>query len=327
MNYHKHPEAVGAATKTGRLLDRAEELYLQILRAAVLVIATLLVLFAIGLAAYSLYRVSQSPDSVETAPVAVTAGEIVSAQSKVVAAAAGKPAENAEQAKAYQQFVAKYHQLFQKKFESFRQPEDKTLDRGEFDDNFVGSAARLEAISQGDLNFNNDIADLQKLYTAMAKAADLPEAQKRLKAYKAARKSEVCHNVEKTRTTYQRGWDRFSTACTDWYYDPIGCSVMRPVQSTYTDRQCAMEFPKGTQSHLQLFRAFQERYDELLTQRRDDAEVAAEAERQSIIEGIAEGKSGLGVALAVAGAFILLMFFFLLIAIERHQRRSALPAE
>ena len=82
-----------------------------------------------------------------------------------------------------------------------------------------------------------------------------------------------------------------------------------------------MKFPEGTQSHIQLFRNFQDRYNQLLSKRRQSAAATANAERLSIVQGIARGRADLFIALLVAGAFVVLMFFFLMIAIERHQRR------
>jgi O-antigen/teichoic acid export membrane protein len=47
---------------------------------------------------------------------------------------------------------------------------------------------------------------------------------------------------------------------------------------------------------------------------------SAQAEREKILIGNVEGKASLGIAAYVAIAFVVLMFFFLLIAIERHHR-------
>jgi len=49
----------------------------------------------------------------------------------------------------------------------------------------------------------------------------------------------------------------------------------------------------------------------------------AEAERQGIVAGIADGHLSLMTALQLIGGFLVLMFFFLLTAIERHQRKLA----
>jgi hypothetical protein len=84
-----------------------------------------------------------------------------------------------------------------------------------------------------------------------------------------------------------------------------------------------MRYPDGTQSHLQIFRAYQDRYFQLLTQRRAANTARAQASREGIVAGIATGKQNLWTVLTLVGGFLVLMFFFLLIAIERHQRRLA----
>jgi hypothetical protein len=310
--------------RAGAFLDRAETAYLRILRAAILLIATLLIGYALILSAISLYRVAQSPSSVKEKEAIVAPQELAAAEAKPDAqatAAKGGPAYDPAQRRAYDAFLARYYSLFRTRFEPFRQKEDKQLTRAEFDDNFVGTRARLEAASKHRIDFASDIADLQSLLGVMTQAAGLPEAQRKLTGYKAANKVRVCRAVERTRTTEEHGWDRYSTSCSTWYYEPIGCAVTRHVETPYTARECAMKFPEGTQSHSQLFRAYQDRFYALLSERRSRNAAEAEAKRLGIIEGIAKGKLDLWRALSIAAAFLLLMFFFLLIAIERHQRR------
>lgn len=307
------------------LLDRAESTYLKLLRAIILVIATLLVGYALILAATSLYRIAQSPDSVKEAEAVVTPADLTAAEGSPATAVATKeePVYDRGQRLAYDQLLTRYYQLFRTRFEPSRQKDDKQLSRAEFDDNFVGTRARLRAAAAGDLNFASDIADLQALLRTMGEAAVLPETQRKLTGYKAAKKVQVCRNVERTRTTTQRGWDRFSMTCPNWYSEPVGCAVTRQVQTPYTARECTMKFPEGTQSHTQLFRAYQDRFYRLLAERRRTNAAEAEAKRIGIVQGVAQGKLDLWRALAIAAAFLLLMFFFLLIAIERHQRRLA----
>ena len=157
----------------------------------------------------------------------------------------------------------------------------------------------------------------------MTEASEKPVTKERLQRYKTARKVRVENKVQRTRTEYRQGWDSYSTACADWYYSPMGCPVRRAVEVPYTETVTSMEFPKGTQSHIDIFRAFQQRYFDLLGERRAANAQKAEDERQSIIAGKLEGELSLMTALQVVGAFLALMFFFLLIAIERHQRRMA----
>lgn len=151
--------------------------------------------------------------------------------------------------------------------------------------------------------------------------------RQRLQRYKAARKVRVGRRVQRTRTEYRQGWNRYSMDCPDWYYPPYGCSERRAVQVPYTETVYSMQYPEGTQSHSQIFRAFQDRFFTLLNQRRHDSRLKAEMERNDIVLGNIEGRLSLWDALKILGAFLLLMFFFLLIAIERHQRRIATESE
>jgi len=303
------------------LLDRAESVYLKLLRAVILIIATGLIIYAAILASASLYRIAQSPSSVKEKVAAVAPEELAGAEAKPSRPNSEEPAVDPGQRRAYDQLLSRYFGLFRSRFEPFRQKEDKQLNRTEFDDNFLGTRARLKAVARHDLDFAADVSDLQALVRVMGEAAGLPATQRQLAKYKAAKKVQVCRNVERTRTTTQRGWDRFSTSCSNWFYEPIGCAVTRNVETPYTARECTMKFPEGTQSHTQLFRAYQDRFYMLLRQRRSDNAAEAQAKRMGIIEGIAKGKLDLWTALWIGVGFLLLMFFFLLIAIERHQRR------
>lgn len=314
------------AHRAGSALDRAERFYLRILRAVILVIATLLLAYAAWLGASSLYRISLSPDSVVEADASVSADELTDAEMPALATQSGteaKPASNAAYRRFYSGFADRYYALYRSKFEPYRQGQDKQLTRAEFDGAFVNTPDRLDAIREGNLSFTDDRRDLETLLTVMTDAAGKPATIERLRRYKSARKIPVTRQVERTRVTYQDGWDSSSMSCSDWYQTPYGCPVRRPVESSYTQAVTTMEFPKGTQSHTQIFKAFQDRFFTLLQTRREENAQKAEQERQGILAGIADGHLSLVTALQILGGFLILMFFFLLIAIERHQRRLA----
>jgi hypothetical protein len=268
---------------------------------------------------------SRSPDSVVEETAAVSADELTDAQAaqpqRTDVEGGSKSAFNPAYQQFYSNFVSRYYGLFQSKFAPYRQRDDKQLTKQEFDDLFLNTSARLDALKKGDLNFEDDRADLETLNTIMSEAADKTKTLERLRQYQAARKVPVSKKVQRTRTSLERGWDSTATFCPQWYDSPVGCSVIRPVQTAYTETVTTMEFPQGTQSHAQIFRAFQDRYFSLLQERRDANSSAAEKKRQDIIASIGEGRLSLLTALEVLGGFLALMFFFLLIAIERHQRR------
>jgi hypothetical protein len=312
--------------RTRLVLDRAEALYLKVLRAVILAIATLLLVYAGWIAVSSAYKISRSPDSVKEQPAQVNADELTDAQLPAdtpAAAKAGQPQVNSEQAKFYRSFAARYYELYRSRFEPYRHQDDKQLSLQEFDDSFLNTPSRLEAVGRGSLKFSDDQADLETLLAVMREAADKPATRQRLQRYRAAKKVPVTRPVERTRSEIRQGWDSSSEDCPNWYQNPIGCPASRVVDVPYTEQVTQLEYPKGTQSHAQIFRAFQDRFFDLLQERREANAAKANGERQTILTGIADGKLSLVTALELLAAFLVLMFFFLLIAIERHQRQLA----
>ncbi|MDB5695767.1 MAG: hypothetical protein JWN21_1310 [Sphingomonas bacterium] len=321
-------EEAMVATPGGRVtraLDRAEVIYLRVLRAAILIVATvLLVLAAIG-AATALYKIAQSPNSVVEQASTVAADELAGSanSASAVSTTVEVPRNSPAQRRFYDDFAKRYHGLYRAKFERFQRPDDKKPTVGEFDDLTIDTAGRLRAIADGELSFDTDRADLETYLTTLASAADLAETQKTLEAYRRARKARVASRVERVRYESRRGWDSLSTTCPAWYESPIGCAVTRQVPIPYNATVYTMRYPDGVQSPSQVIKAYQDRYFSLLAERRASNAAEADAKRESILIGKAEGRATLLQVGVVLGGFLLLMFFFLLIAIERHQRRLA----
>ncbi len=308
------------------MLDRIESIYLKVLRAAVLVVATVMIVFAAWLALNGLYKISRSPESVQLKVASVQADEIVGAQAKVDSVAPGnadEPTADPAQRQFYKDFISRYYDLYRTRFEAYRQAEDKRLTRDEFDDRFIDTEKRLAEIASRDLDFESDRDDLKALLTTMTTAADSSAARQRLQKYQSAKKVQMSTQVQRTRTETRSGWDSYSTSCENWYLSPAGCPTTRSASIPYMETVKSMEFPKDTQSYAQIFEAFQSRYFELLSERRIANEAKAESERNTITEENGDGQVGLYSALQVVAAFFALMFFFLLIAVERHQRRMS----
>jgi hypothetical protein len=321
--YEGEPIRPSFSSRVGGVLDRTEAIYLRVLRAVILLIASGLVLYAGWLGISGIYNSSKSTSSVVEATASVAADDLTAAGLPLPKAGGrgAEPQDNPAHRKFYADFVKGYHTLFQTKFEPFRQPDDKQLTRDEFDDSFLDSAGRLEQIRSGELNFTQDQSDLQAMMTVITEAADKPATATRLNTYKNAKKQRVESRVQRTRTTYRNGWNSYSTACSNWFYSPIGCPERRAVRTPYTETVVSMQFPEGTQSHSDIFRAYQERYFSLLQERRLTNSREAEQARIAILASNAKGDLSLRSALYIFAAFLVLMFFFLLIAIERHQRR------
>lgn len=308
------------------LLDRVERFYLTLLRGAVLVVATAILVWAAWLAVSSIYRIARSPDSVSEKQVSVAAADLEPAKTSNSELSLNEKSAvvSPEQQKFYQNFVTRYYALYRNKFEAFRRSEDKRLSKDEFDDNFLQSNKRMQDVAGATGAFTRDKADLESLFSTMQAAADLPAVKLRLDQYKRAQRKTVEREVRRTRTETRRGWDSYSSDCENWYVSPIGCAVNRQVSVPYTQKIRSTALPDGVVSHTQTFRSMQDRYFALLGERREQAKSEASAEREAIAAGNVQGWAGLGLLLWVLGGFVVLMFFFVLIAIERHQRSRSL---
>lgn len=108
-------------------------------------------------------------------------------------------------------------------------------------------------------------------------------------------------------------------ACSNWWQQPYGCQVRRsvPVQ------QCHAAYPQGIQSPLTTVERLDGSYRLAWIDKTNGSEATAAAKRavREATKAAAPGKFSL--ALRVFAGFLLVMFMFLLIAVERHLRRLA----
>ncbi len=217
------PEHSVLLSRTTSALDRIEALYLKVLRAALLIVATVLLICAAGWAAYSLMRVMRSPDSVVEKPSVVSVAEIVAseASTKTDAPRAGANVDVLRRERAYYDaFVKKYFALYREKFQPSLRGDDKKLTIGEFDDLTINSSARLDAVRSGDLSFEQDRKDLDGYLPIVTQAANSKQTVERLSRYRTATKRPVATQVQRTRVETRRGWDTFSDNCENWYLSP-----------------------------------------------------------------------------------------------------------
>ncbi|RYG75345.1 MAG: hypothetical protein EON59_18325 [Alphaproteobacteria bacterium] len=137
-----------------------------------------------------------------------------------------------------------------------------------------------------------------------------------LQEYKAAEKTAQSCSTQYERRTV---WDSYSTACSDWFYQPYGCNVTRsvPVQ------RCVAAYPEGIVSPTVAFGRADDAFRTIWAQRADQNAQVAQDERLS--RQITRSQIGprLMLALRIIGGFLIVMFFFLLIAVERHLRKVA----
>ena len=303
-------------------LDRLEKLYLSAVRVLALLGATALLVWAAWFVVSGLYKVSRDAALVKEMPATVSAEDVLAIPTNdAEATPAAENASNGNPAakKYYNGFVSRYYALYQSKFAPFRQATDTALTRKAFDERYVRSSDRIGRAGESSSALEADKAELEALINAMSSAAAAKQTTDRLSAYKKAKREEVKRTIRSTRTeTYCREYGYYIEACIDYGVHEV------PQSRTVTESR----LPKGVISPPDLFHAYQDRYFSLLAERRQQNASMASAEQTEIEIGNAVGASRLWTAAYIIGAFVSLMFLFLLIAIERHQRRIArtLPA-
>lgn len=319
MNEIANEDGHASKRDVAGFLNRMERVYLAALRTLALVIATLLLLYAAWLGVTGLYKVSRSADLVKETPATVTTEEVTNIDLKAVQARESKAPDPFKRERAfYQDFRKRYFNLYKTKFAPFLQKDDSKISEQELEGKFVYLNNRLEAIRQGQLNFGADKADLEALLIGMTAAADAKVSQDRLRVYSSAKKSNVSRTITDTRTErYCSYYGYYIEQCITWDTREV------PVKRVVTE----MKLPDGVISPNDLFAAYHEKYINTLTSHRTDNAAKAESGRSEIIRGNVIGAENLWTALRVVGFFVVLMFLFLLIALERHQRKIAQTQE
>lgn len=301
------------------VLNKMERAYLAALRTLALIVATLLLLYAAWLGATGLYKVSRNAASVKEVPASVTTEDVVDVDLKSTAAGAAKAPDPFKRERAfYQDFTNRYFNLYQTKFAPFLQANDAKTSKPAFESRYLHVGDRLEAIKQGALNFETDKGDLEGLLTGMTGAADAKLTQDRLRAYKSAKKTSVSRTINEMRSErYCSYYGYYIDQCISWDTRQV------PVKRTVAE----MRLPDGVISANDLFAAYHEKYVNTLVGRRSDNASRAQSARSEIVRGNAEGAESLWTAMRVVGFFVVVMFLFLLIALERHQRRIAVTRD
>jgi hypothetical protein len=305
-------------------LNRVEKIYLVMLRAVTLVIATILLIGAVWLGLSGAYKISRDAGAVKEAEAKVSSDDVT----KIDAASAparteAKTDEDRQGAeKAYvKSFAQRYFTLYRKNFETYLQAGDTPLTEQDFDSRFLNEGLTTlvdhktptdDTVSTPD--FAKIKSQLEALYSAMDQAAKLPVTQERLKNYKSAQRKRVETQVSKTRE------ERF---CSYWGSFINECISYGTRTVPYTETEVRMELPKGVLEPAALFGQYQKNYIQTLNDRRDESATNAKSERDNILAGNVAGHANVILAIQIIGGFLVLMFFFLLIAIERHQRKIA----
>ncbi|PWG02611.1 hypothetical protein [Sphingosinicella humi] len=306
--------ALSARARAGSLLNKLERIYLGVIRAIALVAATLLVVYAAWLAISGVYKASLDVETVKEVPASVSPEEVTKIDT--TRPANSDAAENsdpfADEKRYYADFTKRYLALFSSKFEAFKRPEDKRLDAEAFDARYVNSSERLESIRDGSLDYAVDKADLESWLDTLTTVASSKSTVDRLKAYQSAKMTKVSRTIKGTRE--QRYCSYYA-----YYFDECLTYDTRTVPFTRTVDETKL--PDGVMSHTDLLGAYQDRYFDLLLERRRANAGSANMQRAEIAADNQDGSTRLWMAVRVVGVFVVLMFLFLLIALERHQRR------
>lgn len=300
-------------------LDRIERAYLASLRVAILGVATLCLLGAIFFGVNAAWRVLVST-KVEEKPVQVT-GAQVAAELKKAAPERSGPRQADEIPAPVRQAHARwardvfpgYYAVYRTAAQAYKKPEDELLSSAQLMD---ALGYDLQTFADDDKKaaafIRNGIYQQQALAAVTAAMKD-PAVVSQLTDYKAAQKT-----AQSCSTTYQRRtvWDPYSTACYNWYEYPQGCNVTRSVPV----ERCVPAYPQGIVSPRVAFGRADQEFFRLWTQQTAQVRAEAQASRDGREATRAQIGPNLLLALQILGAFLIIMFFFLMVAIERHLR-------
>lgn len=303
----------------GERLERVEIAYLHALRVAGLLIATLCLIAALifaGNAAWRMFintKVEPQATSVDTALLAQQVASPPSADGSNSASPASDPLK-ASHNKFKKDVWPKYYAIYQRTYQQHRNtadrlvPSDDMLAVLRYDLDSYRAAAEGEDFEA--LSVRRMITDAGYQAAALKHVGEVMAAtpvQARLNSYKTATKSEQrCTTTPRTERVYQ----------TCGYYYVYDCSFTRTVQ----DRRCEAVFPETVMTPAAAFERADATFANawLSDESAKSATAAGESQRRQMQR--AEIGPNLQLALIIIGGFFTVMFFFLLVAIERHLR-------
>ncbi|OYU34838.1 hypothetical protein [Novosphingobium sp. PASSN1] len=261
------------------VIDKAEALYLRILRWIAIIVATTMLAFAAWNGASSALNYLLSLQTVEVKPVSVTEADMVAAATPPKTDAAPVRATVEGESKKlppsiYDVHAKKMYKVWKTEFEPYRPQSDPALTFADFSEwyqtEYINGTLRKHDVLDWVLYEERTKADLEMSVEVLAKAAKDPAVIARMKAFQAG----------KSKNEF---WDRYD--------------------------QTFMRLTDGFWVTLKIKR---------------DAEASRAAAKAA---ELAEKSEAAGVSFVQARnamvGFLGLMFFFLIVAMERHQRRIA----
>lgn len=302
-------------------IDGVEKMYLAILRVAVLTVASLSLLAAAGFAVDGLWRMFVTTSVEQEATVVSSADVVAAMKTAPPAAERGNPQIPAFIRETHAAFSNKvfplYYAVYRQASEASKKPEDRTLSQAEL---MSALGYDLDTYAAGESQatklFVENAEYQRQAQTAVTAAMAEAGTARLLREYKAATKS-----AQSCSTQYEqrRFWDYNSTACSDWFYQPYGCNVTRSVPV----ERCVPAYPEGIVSPTVAFGRADDAFRTIWAERSANNFQTAQNKRTD--REITRSQIGprLMLALRIIGGFLVVMFFFLLIAVERHLRKIA----
>ena len=154
----------------------------------------------------------------------------------------------------------------------------------------------------------------------ISKATKSKDYASQLVAYRDAKQANVCTTQTRTRERVVEAWDRYGTYCDSWYVSPIGCPTTRVVSEPYEEKVCEMKFPEDLKAPADLFNSSIERYAETARMDVEAARIEAEERTAANHARKLEGRENIGMSGQLFLGFLAVMFLYLFIAMERHNR-------
>lgn len=324
--------------RASSVAERLERIYLAALRVIILLFASVCILAA-GYFAVDGVRRWATATEVKPEPVAVSPQEALqpllaeNAASQEEGGRAQGPSNAAK--KTHAAFLtgafAPYYAAYQRLASTYNKPEDTLLTREQLAKELGYTPEAIDGYDAGDspvsqglartaLLFQTDTAyataQVAAVTTAMRDTRLLAKAQQ----YKAAQKTaQRCGTAYEVRAV----WDSNSMACSYWYEYPYGCSVRRAVPV----KRCEAAYPEGILSPVETIKRLDSSYRLSWigkTEAANETAAAKTAEKEAVK---AKAPAMWMLALQVFAGFLVIMFMFLLIAVERHLRRMSVSSE
>ena len=301
----------------------AEAGFLSLLRYSALAIAALVLVASVILLA--LGGIQQfGPTRVDPQAVSIAADDMVPSSA---APATTRVAGATTKLGIDQDVRAKTLAIYRSRFKAFQRPDTKITDEQVVD--YVWSEERIAkfgALGNGKLH-NQDGQALSSRSSVMLYALGLvdtaarsDEFRQQLTAYRDAKKVSVCTDEVQTRTRTIEAWDSFSTSCSNWEISPIGCASTRTVDEPYIAKVCAMKFPDNLEVPAQQLASAVQRYADVADTKLKSAEIDAEEETARNFARKLGGQENMATSGKLFLGFLGVMFLYLFVAFERHQR-------